>query len=367
MNDFEIVRWPTGASVGMNDDAPPGPTERPTFEAVYRDGADHVYRTLRGLGVPKQDCEDAMHEVFLIVRRRLPEYEPRGKLKAWLGAIARKVALQDTPLSEIALTLGIPEGTVGTRLRLAREDLAAAWKRLEARDRGKSKRFAMFTPAVLLEAARRMPGAPADMKDRVFARLQSAPAPSPPPPGLAQRMVKQGAGAALSGAGRAIRGGLLVALGIVIGALWSPIQRSHPEPLPVPFAVMAPAPQEVASAAPIATPSASAADLPAASSGAVADTQEDEAMERFLMSEAADALHANNAALALAAVEEHAQRFHGGGRLAETREAYRIQALRMAGRAAEADERLARFTRIYPGSPRLPGLRAAAEGDAGPR
>jgi RNA polymerase sigma-70 factor (ECF subfamily) len=42
--------------------------------------------------VPDADAEDAAQEVFLVVYRRLAEYEDRGLLRAWLFSISRQVA-----------------------------------------------------------------------------------------------------------------------------------------------------------------------------------------------------------------------------------------------------------------------------------
>ena len=54
--------------------------------------ADFVWRSLRSLGVPEADAEDAAQEVFLVVYRRMADYEDRGLLRAWLFSISRQVA-----------------------------------------------------------------------------------------------------------------------------------------------------------------------------------------------------------------------------------------------------------------------------------
>jgi RNA polymerase sigma-70 factor, ECF subfamily len=66
----------------------------PRFEAVYRDHARFVGRTLRALGVVDSALEDAMQEVFVVVHRRLGEFEGRARIETWLFAIARRVASQ---------------------------------------------------------------------------------------------------------------------------------------------------------------------------------------------------------------------------------------------------------------------------------
>ena len=59
---------------------------------VFSAHADFVWRSLRRLGVPSADADDALQEVFLVVHRRLPEYEDRGLMKAWLFSIARQIS-----------------------------------------------------------------------------------------------------------------------------------------------------------------------------------------------------------------------------------------------------------------------------------
>lgn len=68
-------------------------TPAPTLQAVYRDYLDFVWRTLRQLGVSEASLEDVAHDVFLVVHRRLDDFDSsRGTMRAWLYGIARKVA-----------------------------------------------------------------------------------------------------------------------------------------------------------------------------------------------------------------------------------------------------------------------------------
>lgn len=64
----------------------------PSFRRVFEDHLDYVWRVLRHLGVPERDLQDLAQEVFVIVHRRLPEFEPRASMKTWLWAIAWRVA-----------------------------------------------------------------------------------------------------------------------------------------------------------------------------------------------------------------------------------------------------------------------------------
>lgn len=59
---------------------------------LFAEHADFVWRSLRRLGVPAADVDDALQEVFLVVHRRLPEYEDRGLMRAWLFSIGRQIS-----------------------------------------------------------------------------------------------------------------------------------------------------------------------------------------------------------------------------------------------------------------------------------
>ncbi len=74
--------------------AAPQPVDppRPDFDAVYRAHVGFVWRTIRRLGVAEAEIEDAAHEVFLVVHRRLPEFDGQAAITTWLYAIARGVA-----------------------------------------------------------------------------------------------------------------------------------------------------------------------------------------------------------------------------------------------------------------------------------
>ncbi|WP_437755453.1 RNA polymerase sigma factor [Sorangium sp. So ce1389] len=72
---------------------------RPSFEEVYRSAQPYLLRLLWRLGVESRDLEDVAHEVFLVVHRRLPDYQPGGSLNAWLSAIASRVALRHRQLA----------------------------------------------------------------------------------------------------------------------------------------------------------------------------------------------------------------------------------------------------------------------------
>ena len=66
--------------------------EIPTFDEVYSAHFAFVWRVLRTFGVPEPALEDAVQDVFIVVHRRLPEWEGRAQITTWLFAIARRVA-----------------------------------------------------------------------------------------------------------------------------------------------------------------------------------------------------------------------------------------------------------------------------------
>ena len=64
----------------------------PAFDAVYEAHVGFVWRVLRTFGVPPPQIEDAVQDVFLVVHRRLAEWQGRASITTWLFSIARKIA-----------------------------------------------------------------------------------------------------------------------------------------------------------------------------------------------------------------------------------------------------------------------------------
>jgi RNA polymerase sigma-70 factor (ECF subfamily) len=161
------------------------------FRDVYGEHFPFVWRSLRRLGVPEASARDALQDVFLVVHRRLPDFDGEAKVSTWLFRICLRTAkdyrrrahvrrelfddsalerradpgadglqeverreglalieaalerltleqravfvlfeLEDMTGDEIAETLGIPLGTVYSRLRLGRAEF---WKGIERR------------------------------------------------------------------------------------------------------------------------------------------------------------------------------------------------------------------------------------------
>ncbi|MFO0739429.1 MAG: sigma-70 family RNA polymerase sigma factor [Labilithrix sp.] len=64
----------------------------PCFDDVYRDHFAFVWRSAKRLGVREASLDDVVQEVFVIVHRRLAEFEARSSLKTWLFGITLRVA-----------------------------------------------------------------------------------------------------------------------------------------------------------------------------------------------------------------------------------------------------------------------------------
>jgi RNA polymerase sigma-70 factor, ECF subfamily len=183
--------------------APPFAQGEPVYAPVsvaeiYDTYFDFVWCALRRLGVKPYQLEDAVQDVFVVVQRRLADFEGRSSLKTWLFGIALRVAkdhrrrhvkqgaevgveddslvgtdpdpraaalqaeaaaliqtlldgldedrrvvfvlteLEEFTAAEIAETLGIGINTVYSRLRLARRDVNHALLRHRAREIGKA-------------------------------------------------------------------------------------------------------------------------------------------------------------------------------------------------------------------------------------
>lgn len=70
-------------------DSPPVKGEEPVgFDAIYEQYAEFVWRSARRLGVSDSALEDVVQEVFIVVHRRLDDFEGRSSLKTWLFGIA---------------------------------------------------------------------------------------------------------------------------------------------------------------------------------------------------------------------------------------------------------------------------------------
>lgn len=62
------------------------------FADIYEAHFAFVWRSLRRLGVDTSMLDDAAQDVFLVVHRKLPDFEWRSSVKTWIYGIVRRVA-----------------------------------------------------------------------------------------------------------------------------------------------------------------------------------------------------------------------------------------------------------------------------------
>jgi RNA polymerase sigma-70 factor (ECF subfamily) len=70
----------------------PAASDVPPFDQVYETYFPYIWRSAQRLGVPPGQVDDVVQEVFIIVHRKLGDFEGRSALKTWLYGIALRVA-----------------------------------------------------------------------------------------------------------------------------------------------------------------------------------------------------------------------------------------------------------------------------------
>lgn len=72
----------------------PPEDRRARLADLYTEHADFIARIARQLGAPPAELGDIVHDVFLVLQRRIDEYHPeRGSMRSWLYGICRNVVL----------------------------------------------------------------------------------------------------------------------------------------------------------------------------------------------------------------------------------------------------------------------------------
>ncbi len=127
-----------------------GPLE---LAAVYEAHFRYVWRCLRSLGVRDAQLDDSLQDVFIVVQRKLPEFDGGAELRTWLYAIALRVArkyrdrARREPASLEAEREHNPElpaaPEASTEAVLAQERLALARRALASLDDDKREVFVL--------------------------------------------------------------------------------------------------------------------------------------------------------------------------------------------------------------------------------
>src|SRR5690349_4809553 len=81
------------------------------FAALYESEFAYVWRNLRRLGVSDAQLDDAAQDVFLVVYRRLGEFEARSTLRTWIFGIVLRVASTYRRTAQRRRTEPLDEGT----------------------------------------------------------------------------------------------------------------------------------------------------------------------------------------------------------------------------------------------------------------
>lgn len=152
----------------------------PDFRALYQQKAPMVWRTLKRFGVREAEVEDVAQEVFVVVHRRLGEFEGRSSLDTWLYAICLRVASDWRKKAYVRRETGdlesAPERSHSGETALRRVALHQARQKLERAlaelDDDKRTVFALFElEQVSMQEIATIVGAPVQT---AYARLYAA-------------------------------------------------------------------------------------------------------------------------------------------------------------------------------------------------
>jgi RNA polymerase sigma-70 factor, ECF subfamily len=66
-------------------------TVAPVFDAIYEEHFDFVWRMARRLGVSESSADDVVQDTFVVLHRRLPEYDGETPIRRWLVGILSRV------------------------------------------------------------------------------------------------------------------------------------------------------------------------------------------------------------------------------------------------------------------------------------
>jgi RNA polymerase sigma-70 factor (ECF subfamily) len=115
-----------------------------TLAAIIAEHGPFVWRTVRRLGVRPGEVEDVAQEVFLVVHRRLADYDGRSGMRAWLYGICTKKGAEhrrrawfrrEQPVAETPETPVAPDQSDSMERRDARAQLEAILAELDTKKR----------------------------------------------------------------------------------------------------------------------------------------------------------------------------------------------------------------------------------------
>lgn len=121
--------------------------------AVHAAHADFVWCSLQRLGVAHVDLDDVFQEVFVVIHKRLHTFDGSSKLTTWLFGICMRVAAahrrrawfrRETPTAELPDLDETPASDRPDELCAARQAHATLKRVLDAMDLDKRAVFVMF-------------------------------------------------------------------------------------------------------------------------------------------------------------------------------------------------------------------------------
>jgi RNA polymerase sigma-70 factor (ECF subfamily) len=94
---------------GCESDSPGSAIPEPSLRSIFDEHVAFVWRSLRHLGVGEADLEDVCQDVFVVVHRKLPEFEGRSTLRTWLYGICLRVSKDHRRKAYVRREVVVPE------------------------------------------------------------------------------------------------------------------------------------------------------------------------------------------------------------------------------------------------------------------
>ena len=124
--------------------------QRSAWRALYDAHHGFVFRVARRLGTPAEETEDVVHEVFIVVLKRINQFQ-EGRLQTWIYRITANVVSHRhrkrrarQALTEMAQRIGLASPTTPEALSAAASDVRAVEMILERLSPKKRAVFALF-------------------------------------------------------------------------------------------------------------------------------------------------------------------------------------------------------------------------------
>jgi RNA polymerase sigma-70 factor (ECF subfamily) len=145
-----VIELPLSAAISLAHPAIAHPTAAPSrdskrFSELFEHTAPLVWGTLRHLGVREADLPDVCQEVFVVVHRRLPDFDAsRASLQTWIYGIClrrasqyrrRAAHLREVPDAEVQEQSQVGDQESALERKRAREWLDIALERVDEHHR----------------------------------------------------------------------------------------------------------------------------------------------------------------------------------------------------------------------------------------